>query len=732
LKRLVPALLLLLVAALSGCRGDVLPAGTTVGARAETTSGPWTALPAPPLSPRFESLTGWTGREALFIGGHDEPEQCIGFGGCFVGDYVRDGAAYDPATGAWRPIAAAPVGVGDRFAHVMAGDRMVLLRDTGAWLMYDSGSDTWSGLPSPARPVHQPSLAVDGHLLYAVTSNGPPGPVAVLDLDTETWSTLPVSPHEPRLVQRTLLSTPQGLALFGIDRSRQDYRPTPPLTLAEVWDGQRWRRLPAGHVDEAFEGWHWTGTHAVALVSHAVPGVRGDLGVAALDVSTGRWRAPCPEVLGSRADLLGLRGGAGPLVATGGYLYDDSTGAWVLVPRPPYDEAAASSTVFAGGRVLAFGGEVQGSSSLGHDSAGSVSNEAWSFDPALADPAPEVPREPLGGAAWTRLPDPPLQPRTSPVVAHLGDRVVVVGGVRRISCPPRSGCRFPGVYENGAAYDLETRSWRRIAPVPLWLGAGAPVAVDGDRLVALGGGFPGHVFVYDAGLDRWTRMPLPPHPLRGNDVVTAARGRVYVADGDDSRRRPGVQVLDLRTRRWEQLPRSANRPLLGLRRLLMTTRGLMVMGATYDPRRRSHVWAQAEVYEDHGWKRFEAPHLPASGWDWHWTGRRLVAPFLSGPHPRGAAVRVGRGYWRWLPERPAAGSGGWTVDAAGDGNLLVQDGYVYDDRRERFTRVVAPPGVESTTGGAAAWVGHDLVVLDTEGHAWSLDTSPVTGSGPVP
>lgn len=65
----------------------------------------WRELAAPPLSPR-ETPTGfWTGEEVVLVGGSDAPP-CPPNAGCQVPKVppLADGAAFDPASGAWRAI----------------------------------------------------------------------------------------------------------------------------------------------------------------------------------------------------------------------------------------------------------------------------------------------------------------------------------------------------------------------------------------------------------------------------------------------------------------------------------------------------------------------------------------------------------------------------------------------------------------------------------------------------
>ncbi len=90
------------------------------------TGGHWRELPTPPLSPRANAQSVWSGREVIVLGGETRP--CPPSADCaIVSDGLRDGAAYDPGTNSWRAIPPAPVAVGPGDRLVVA-DGVVVLR----------------------------------------------------------------------------------------------------------------------------------------------------------------------------------------------------------------------------------------------------------------------------------------------------------------------------------------------------------------------------------------------------------------------------------------------------------------------------------------------------------------------------------------------------------------------------------------------------------------------------
>jgi hypothetical protein len=65
----------------------------------------------------------------------------------------RDGAAFDPATGAWTDLSQAPVPVWGTNAAVVGGNLYVLvpasLKQHGSFVRYNPASDRWAVLPLP-------------------------------------------------------------------------------------------------------------------------------------------------------------------------------------------------------------------------------------------------------------------------------------------------------------------------------------------------------------------------------------------------------------------------------------------------------------------------------------------------------------------------------------------------------------------------------------------------------
>jgi hypothetical protein len=344
--------------------------------------GHWRELPAPPLSPRGNAQTVWTGREVIVLGGEKKP--CPPGADCAnPPGGLRDGAAYDPRTNSWReiPPAPVPVGPGDRLL-VAAG--VVVLRDWqehgSSWFTYEPDHNRWSRIDDvPAGIGDLPSAL--GSKVYVPAGRR----IAVYDVTRFRWALLPADPVTPWLTQRRVTATDVGPVVTGEDSTQPHDGSVPRLLLADVWDGSQWRRLPPSE-QLAGNEWTWTGTRMVDPEPFTLDGgeVNGwgrsyPMG-GTLDPATGTW-GPLPDELvdppqGDQRDW-DVSASGGPWMAVLGQAYDDSTGRVYRLDRPRGAPDHATAAAWAGDQLLVFGG-----SDLGVDGAtGGLTNRAWLWTP---------------------------------------------------------------------------------------------------------------------------------------------------------------------------------------------------------------------------------------------------------------------------------------------------------------------------------------------------------------
>ena len=265
--------------------------------------------------------------------------------------------------------------------------------------------------------------------------------------------------------------------------------------------------------------------------------------------------------------------------------------------------------------------------------------------------------------AWERLPDAPLGPRTNTVLAWTGAEIIVVGG-DQFACPPAASCTAPTEppLMDGAAYDVDQRTWRPIDDAPVGFHAAASaVHLDGAVYVLAHTDYAGATSLlrYDVDGDDWTELPKPPGDLAWRRLLVAGDRLVAYTTSEEAGT-TGDHWFDPTTNGWMPVPDDP-------------------MSAAFD---RTLVWADPHLY------LFDKELVPNPGSE------------------KPAIVRAARlddvedGTWKRLPDSEIVGGWGpWIVDG------------------QRLTN----PAIGSSDGGevngwdkAYAWGG----VLDGDTETW--------------
>lgn len=167
----------------------------------------------------------------------------------------------------------------------------------------------------------------------------------------------------------------------------------------------------------------------------------------------------------------------------------------------------------------------------------------------------------LAQGAWSDLPAAPLTARSEPVAVWTGAEMLVWGGFVNGSSP-----RY---FADGAAYDLNTRTWRTLPASPLTARHGAVGVWTGDELVVWGGAHgdggrgetaPADGAAYNPRTNRWRMLPVA--PLTGRIYATAfvLNGRIVILGGRPAMStatdyvRVDAAEYDPQADRWERLP----------------------------------------------------------------------------------------------------------------------------------------------------------------------------------
>lgn len=316
----------------------------------EVVRGSWAPMAPAPLTGRALASMTWTGDEAVVWGG-------------LGAEPLDDGARYDPRADRWTTLPAAPLEA--RFAHgaVWTGEELVVAGGSDTPLgdgvdvllnrsdaaAFDPRTNGWHVLPPlPFSTGTGHLFSVDGSV-YAVSADVRPISVAVLYPGAVQWTALPV-PRPGGTRGPDAGSLEAGVAAGELLLwNRRGEGAGVAIDLSQAGEWRKIERAPTPLPD--FE------TCCVVVASDAsVDGVD----VIAYDRARALWRplgegTPAELVIGEdHAFLLRLHASSGAV--------DLRRGVPLRLPAAPLSPRYGAATVWAGDRLLAWGGraEVEG------------------------------------------------------------------------------------------------------------------------------------------------------------------------------------------------------------------------------------------------------------------------------------------------------------------------------------------------------------------------------------
>lgn len=301
----------------------------------ERSAAAWHDLGVAPLSARTGAVVVELDHRLLVFGG-ERHRLCPGDAQCpYPGD-ARDGATFDLRSGRWTRMAA-PLPVQPR-PWAVEGDTLLLLTERGGVVAYDARTDAWRTYPPPPVPLLMNDvLAADAGHAYvaddAAPGTGPLHRVESLDLGSGRWRLLPVSTDRPRMQLRTLLATPSGPVMTGLDPASSDA----PVQV-EILRHGRWHRYAAPSLHARFYAFSLVGGRVVAAFPPG--GGSGQM----LDLATGRWAPLASQPDAYRGDdaWSGAAATSGTRILEDGSVFDIVRGhSWRLTA--PGDRAGLSA-----------------------------------------------------------------------------------------------------------------------------------------------------------------------------------------------------------------------------------------------------------------------------------------------------------------------------------------------------------------------------------------------------
>ncbi len=335
---------------------------------------------------------------------------------------------------------------------------------------------------------------------------------------------------------------------------------------------------------------------------------------------------------------------------------------------------------------------------------------------------------PSGAAGrWERLPPPGISGRVDATVAAVGNTIIVAGGWDFL-CPPEADCALPTTppFADGAALNLATGRWRRIADAPVGFRA-AVTAVLGADVYALsqcdqGPTCPaGRVLLrYRSEANEWDLLPAP-DDLGSQGLVAVGDGVVAYSQSDERGSQPDYRFLAAEGR-WVPLPDDPLPPVYdrfaleyGGRLMLFGTplggdEPSTKLAAAYDP--GTNAWAELAASGTVGFQVWRAgpslylnPHFRTAGGGIYDPELNRWRPLPNPPHHDLAGVIADH-------EATYAQASGWVLDTRSENWLEIEPRPAPVEVFDMVT--AAAPGQRMVVfGGQTWWSGEGQLVDDT-------------------
>jgi hypothetical protein len=370
---------ILLVFAAVAATAAALAVGSSsmFGSGAGNRAAPWRLIPSAPITIDAGLTSVWTGKQMIVSGLTASPD------GTLVGA-AEVAAAYDPATDAWRSLAAPPKTESFcRRSAVWTGSEMLV------WgcghVAFNPQTNQWRRL-RPA-PMGASGLAVWTGRELIGWGGGCCGDAyaggAAYDPARNTWRKLARSPlaasQSPigawtgrELVIFVSGLDPEGKALSGAARAAA-YNPAT----------DTWRRLAPPRELRPIAVWN--GREILLVGGADETGAPAEVGYA-YDPATNRWRSlpamtsghPQAVAAWTGRQLLLFGGETTPNALLG---YDPRRNAWSSLPNAPLRERTAPAAVWTGRELIVWGGVI--GTPAGTSNAPEHPVDGAAFDPAL-------------------------------------------------------------------------------------------------------------------------------------------------------------------------------------------------------------------------------------------------------------------------------------------------------------------------------------------------------------
>lgn len=346
-----------------------------------------------PFQPRAAHAAVWTGEELLIFGGTN---------GADVGEPLRSGLAFHPASETWREIAPSPVGVSwwPGMKVVWTGDRLIAVTavsDDETWtkqiLTYWPEDDTWEVATFPDERTHIGAVVWTGAevLLVGGDHNAPDDTAWAFEPGIGQWRQLTNPPIDPVEEMRGVWAGDEAIFFGGYAG------PQPSPAVAYDPETGRWRSLTTAPADwYYFNHLAWTGEVLIVYSGHTGPGHPDRLLIYHRATDSWSESSPMPMLPAERlagawtGDRLIIWGGYatygehdedGDAVFGHGAMYDPVTDTWELMAPALISDRCDHSGTWTGTEFIVFGGMplcgTPGTLPLGDGAAYDPATNSW-------------------------------------------------------------------------------------------------------------------------------------------------------------------------------------------------------------------------------------------------------------------------------------------------------------------------------------------------------------------
>lgn len=340
-----------------------------------------------------------------------------------------------------------------------------------------------------------------------------------------------------------------------------------------------------------------------------------------------------------------------------------------------------------------------------------------SFAPA---PTSTLGSEPRGG--WAQASEPPIDARTSAVVADLDGKIIVAGGWEFL-CPPGARCVVDPAatrFADGAAFDPQTGEWAPIADAPVafvrggWTTSGTDLYVTAGCVGETGCAESAVLLRYLSADDEWDTLSTPDQ-LPAPSLATLTDGTVVAFNGSDERGETSDYLL-LNDDRWEPLPDDPLPPVYD-RFVLGDGELVFVFGSPIDGDGHTKLGA---VFDRNVSTWTVLPDAPGAGYQ-VWSGGDdgfYLNPHF-GPGVEGGVFDPNLATWAQFPEPPQSDT--WRNDMAGvlrdrDATYEYASGWVRDTTTDQWIEIPERP---SPTGEGESLTNSRRRLVVYGGQDWS-------------